>query len=48
MVKAWRVGMFEEESFRGAKPVLANAFSVEDVPYRWEKGRIVVPGGPSR
>jgi hypothetical protein len=42
-VKNWEVGLFEEEGFRGAKPMLANAFSVEGVNYRWEKGRIVSP-----
>jgi len=26
--------------FGGAPPVLANAFIVEDIPYRWEKGRV--------
>lgn len=26
------------EQFRGATPILANAFHVHDVPYRWERG----------
>jgi hypothetical protein len=43
-IKHWEVGLFQEEAFRGAKPILANAFSVEAVNYRWEKGRIVSPG----
>jgi hypothetical protein len=43
-VKNWEVGLFQEGTFRGTKPVLANAFSVESVNYRWEKGRIVSPG----
>jgi hypothetical protein len=43
-VKNWEVGLFQEEAFRGAKPILANAFSVEGVNYRWEKGRVVSPG----
>jgi len=43
-VKNWKVSLFEEEGFRGARPILANAFSVEGVNYRWEKGRIVSPG----
>jgi uncharacterized protein YqjF (DUF2071 family) len=43
-VKNWEVGLFQEQPFRGTKPILANAFSVEDVNYRWEKGRIVCPG----
>lgn len=40
----WEVGLFQEEMFRGAKPVFANAFSAADINYRWEKGRIVSPG----
>lgn len=44
-VKQWNVGLFSEPAFAGVKPVLANAFVVEDVDYRWEKGRIVRPGG---
>lgn len=44
-VKAWHVGLFDETPFQGAKPVLANAFIVEDVDYQWAKGRIVKPGG---
>lgn len=43
-VSKWEVGLFQEEIFRGTKPVFANAFSVEGVNYRWEKGRIVSPG----
>lgn len=42
-VKAWSVGIFNEAPFRGVEPVLANAFVVENVSYRWEKGRIVKP-----
>jgi hypothetical protein len=44
LVKNWEVSLFREESFRGTKPILANAFSVEGVDYRWEKGRIISPG----
>jgi hypothetical protein len=29
----------EQEPFLGAGPILANAFYVHDVPYRWEQGR---------
>jgi hypothetical protein len=43
-VKNWDVGLFQEEPFRGTKPILANAFWVEGVDYRWEKGRIVSSG----
>lgn len=43
-VKHWQVGLFSEPAFAGVAPVLANAFVVEDVEYRWNKGRIVRPG----
>jgi hypothetical protein len=29
----------QHEPFLGARPILANAFYVHDVPYRWEQGR---------
>ena len=32
---------FEREPFRGAAPILANAFHVRDVPYRWQRGRLI-------
>lgn len=44
-VKSWDVGLFREAPLCDATPVLANAFVVEGVDYRWEKGRIVKPGG---
>ena len=44
-VKSWKVAMFDEELFAGITPVLANAFMVEGVPYRWERGRLMTPGG---
>jgi hypothetical protein len=31
----------EREPFRRAAPILANAFHVRDVPYRWQRGRLV-------
>jgi hypothetical protein len=31
----------EREPFRSARPILANAFYVSDVPYCWERGRRV-------
>ncbi len=40
----WKVGLFDESPFRGVKPILANAFRVEGVPYRWEMGRLITPG----
>ena len=42
-VIAATVGLFDEEPFRGCPPILANAFAVERVPYRWEKGRLITP-----
>ncbi len=44
-VKQWRVGLFDEPPFRGAQPILANAFAVEGVSYRWKRGRVVRLGG---
>ncbi len=43
LVKEWRVALFDESPLRDAKPVLANAFTVEGVSYRWAKGRRVLP-----
>jgi hypothetical protein len=45
VVKNWEVGLFREFPLCDATPILANAFVVENVDYRWEKGRIVKPGG---
>jgi hypothetical protein len=45
LVKQWQVGLFDEAPLRGTKPILANAFTVENIPYCWRKGRIVRPGG---
>lgn len=39
----WHVSLFHEAPLRGTKPILANAFTVEAVSYRWEKGRVVRP-----
>lgn len=44
-VKNWKVGLFHETPLRDSSPVLANAFVVGNVDYRWERGRIVNPGG---
>jgi hypothetical protein len=32
------LSFFDSPPFRGAKPVLASAFYVHDIPYRWERG----------
>lgn len=42
-ISHWKVGLFDEAPFRGATPVLANAFQVSNVPYRWECGRLITP-----
>ncbi|HEX4122304.1 MAG TPA: hypothetical protein VH619_16935 [Verrucomicrobiae bacterium] len=44
-VKNWRVSLFDEAPLRETKPILANAFAVENVDYHWKKGQIVRPGG---
>lgn len=42
-VTEWDVRWFAESPFRGATPVLANAFAVERIAYRWERGRVLTP-----
>ncbi len=44
IVKKCKVGLFAEPPFQGTTPILANAFGVNDISYRWEKGRIIRPG----
>jgi hypothetical protein len=44
-VKDWHVSLFNETPLSGIQPILANAFTVENIPYRWKKGHIVHPGG---
>lgn len=44
-VKSWKVGLFNETPLRDSSPILANAFVVENVDYRWKRGRIVNQGG---
>lgn len=43
-----RCTYLDQSPFRGAEPVLANAFLVEDVPYRWKRGRKVPLAGEVR
>ena len=38
-VERVNVAFFDHAPFAQTKPVLANAFVVENIPYRWEKGR---------
>jgi hypothetical protein len=47
LVKHWQVGFFAETALGTAKPVLANAFIVKDIAYRWERGKIVKPESAS-
>lgn len=42
-VRSVRATYFDQEPFRGISPVLANAFMVEDVSYRWKRGRRMAP-----
>lgn len=44
-VRNWHVSLFDESPLRGTKPILANAFTVEGVSYRWKRGRVIRPGG---
>lgn len=44
---SWQVALFDEPPLRGIPPRAANAFAVDGIPYRWERGRIVHPGGPA-
>jgi len=43
-VKNWAIALFDSDPFREITPVLANAFAIEGVSYRWQKGRVVRPG----
>jgi hypothetical protein len=38
-VQIERNTFLQSPSFRGFKPLLANAFYLTDIPYRWERGR---------
>lgn len=44
-VKSWKVSFFDESPLNAYTPILANAFTVENVEYRWEKGGVVGKGG---
>jgi hypothetical protein len=43
-VSNWEVSLFGEAPLRESRPILANAFVVEGVSYRWKKGRMVRAG----
>ena len=42
-IAQWKVGLFDEVPFKGATPLLANAFEVTGVDYRWGRGRLITP-----
>lgn len=42
-LKEWKVSLFDEAPLKGVTPLAANAFSVDDIAYRWQRGRIVKP-----
>ena len=44
VVKNWQISLFDEPPFRGTTPILANAFAVENIPYRWERGKVMRVG----
>jgi uncharacterized protein YqjF (DUF2071 family) len=46
-LKSWQVALFDEPPLKGMVPLAANAFAVDQIPYRWERGRIMKPGGPA-
>jgi hypothetical protein len=46
VVKDWQVALFDDEPLRGTRPILANAFTTQNVAYRWKRGRVVHIGGP--
>jgi len=45
-LKSWRVALFDEPPLKGVQPIPANAFAIDHVPYRWERGRVVRPAHP--
>jgi len=44
-VNHWKIALFDEKPFQGVTPILANAFAVGNIDYRWEKGRVIRAGG---
>ena len=44
LLKEWKVDLFDQPPLKGVTPLAANAFAVNDIPYRWSRGRIVKPG----
>lgn len=46
VLKEWKVAIFDEPPLQDATPLAANAFAVNDIAYRWQRGRIVKPTLP--
>ena len=42
-LKHWNVSLFQEAPLKDYTPLAANAFTVRDIDYRWQKGRIIKP-----
>jgi len=42
-LKDWQVALFDQAPLKDVTPLAANAFAVNDIDYRWERGRIVTP-----
>lgn len=40
-VESWSVALFDKPPLAGVKPILANAFALGGVPYRWKRGRVM-------
>ena len=43
ILKNWRASIFDEPPFHDFTPLAANAFAVDNIPYRWNAGRIIQP-----
>ncbi|WP_367872920.1 DUF2071 domain-containing protein [Luteolibacter sp. Populi] len=46
VLKEWQVSIFDEPPLKGVTPLPANAFAVNDIDYRWSRGRIVRASKP--
>jgi hypothetical protein len=47
-VQVHEAAFLEQRRFAGVQPVLASAFYVHDVRYRWQRGRVLRPQGGGR
>ena len=46
-LESWQVALFDQPPLQGIAPIAANAFAVDQIPYRWQRGRIMKAGGPA-